>query len=363
MAYTDEDLEELLKQRMLNKSGTPLLDGPQVDTSFLDQTMGVNPMNYQQPEYPLEMLSGLGRGLESVTDAPRRAGVAAGIQGQNPFSAFASQFGENPDNAPNQEQINEIAKLRYRQQYPDSLMSDDMAGMPELDVGPMGALGEMRKLNFKNFPKVTKRPDSQLLTLQKNNETTKERLHRIMGYYDKNNFNPSGVMPLDRPGVFGILSSSKSKNPIGAVVTNKDNKQFKAALAHEGLHTSLRDLTLKYDLPRYKVDDLVVDAVNASTDNIVLKNVINDVVNTYYGNSVNSPEEYLTVLADLANSSRPLTKKQEKALIKQFGNINNAKKEIKKSYNSALDYISNVDIDYFNNKSAKSNYRLDFLNK
>ncbi len=47
MAYTDEDLEELLKQRMLNKSGTPLLDGPQVDTSFLDQTMGVNPMNYQ----------------------------------------------------------------------------------------------------------------------------------------------------------------------------------------------------------------------------------------------------------------------------------------------------------------------------
>lgn len=144
MAYTDEDLEEIIRQRMLNKAGTPLLDGPQVDTSFLDQTMGVNPMNYQQPEYPLEMLSGLGRGLESVTDAPRRAGVAAGIQGQNPFSAFASQFGENPDNAPNQEQINEIAKLRYRQQYPDSLMSDDVAGMPELDVGPMGALGEIK---------------------------------------------------------------------------------------------------------------------------------------------------------------------------------------------------------------------------
>lgn len=47
MAYTDEDLEEIIRQRMLNKAGTPLLDGPQVDTSFLDQTMGVNPMNYQ----------------------------------------------------------------------------------------------------------------------------------------------------------------------------------------------------------------------------------------------------------------------------------------------------------------------------
>lgn len=368
MAYTDEDLEEIIRQRMLNKAGTPLLDSPQVDTSFLDQTMGVNPMNYQQPEYPMEFLGGLARGAESVTDAPRRAAMAAGMQGENPLSAFASKFAENPDDAPTQSDLNEIAKLRLQRDYPQmaAIGFGDVAGVPDFDVPalkPMAVVGELKKLNFKNFPKVTKRPDSQLLALQKNNKTTKDRLHRIMGYYDKDNFNPSGEMPLDRQGVFGLLSQSKSKNPIGAIVSNKDNKQFKAAFAHEGLHASLRDLMIKYDLPKYKIDDLVLDAVNVSTDNKVLKNVINDVVDTYYGSSQNKPEEYLTVLADLANSSRPFTKKQEKVLIKQFGNINNARKEIKNAYNNAVDYISNIDQRYFNKKSGPLDYRTKYLTK
>lgn len=366
--YNEQDLEELLRLRLQNRAGTPLVDDLGVDTSFVTDTMGIDPSRAMQPEYPMEFLGGLARGAESVTDAPRRAAMAAGMQGENPLSAFASQFAENPDDAPTQSDLNEIAKLRLQRDYPQmaAMGFGDVAGVPDFDVPalkPIAAVGEMKKLSFKNFPKVTSRPDSNILPLKMSNKTSKERLHRILGYYDKDNFNPSGVMPLDRQGVFGLLSQSKSKNPIGAVLLNEDNKQFKASLAHEGLHASLRDLMIKYDLPKHKIDDLVVDAVNISTDNKVLKNVINDVVNTYYGSSQNKPEEYLTVLADLANSSRPLTKQNEKVLIKQFGNINNAKKEIKNAYNNAVDYISNIDQRYFSNKSGPLDYRTKYLNK
>ena len=63
MAFTDEEMQEILRQRLENR-GMALSEGPQVDTSLLTDTMGINPMNYGQPEYPLEVMGGLARELK-----------------------------------------------------------------------------------------------------------------------------------------------------------------------------------------------------------------------------------------------------------------------------------------------------------
>lgn len=149
--YNEQDLEELLRLRLQNRAGTPLVDDLGVDTSFVTDTMGIDPSRAMQPEYPMEFLGGLARGAESVTDAPRRAAMAEGMQGENPLSAFASQFAENPDDAPTQSDLNEIAKLRLQRDYPQmaAMGFGDVAGVPDFDVPalkPMAAIGEIRKV-------------------------------------------------------------------------------------------------------------------------------------------------------------------------------------------------------------------------
>lgn len=149
--YNEQDLEELIRLRLQNRGGTPLVNDLGVDTSFVTDTMGIDPSRSMHPEYPIEFLGGLARGAESVTDAPRRAAVAAGMQGDNPLSAFASQFAENPDTAPTQSDLNEIAKLRLQRDYPQmaEMGFGNVAGVPDFDVPalkPVAAIGEIRRV-------------------------------------------------------------------------------------------------------------------------------------------------------------------------------------------------------------------------
>lgn len=51
-------------------------------------------------EYILEPISKAASAVESVTGAPTRSGIMAGIKGENPLAAIYQQFGEDPSKAP-----------------------------------------------------------------------------------------------------------------------------------------------------------------------------------------------------------------------------------------------------------------------
>lgn len=65
----------------------------------------------------------VGEKIDQYTGAPTRAAISAGIDGENPVSAFSKQFGENPNLAPTGKQIAQKVGV------PDTKLSDVAPGM------------------------------------------------------------------------------------------------------------------------------------------------------------------------------------------------------------------------------------------
>lgn len=89
-ALEDESFIDSFSEKARKRLNSILIgDNPEVE-----QRMLAGKMN------PMDVMSITGRGYDSVVGAPTRSALKAGYEGENPLAAAASQFGENPDTAP-----------------------------------------------------------------------------------------------------------------------------------------------------------------------------------------------------------------------------------------------------------------------
>jgi hypothetical protein len=68
----------------------------------LSRMTGIDP---GQPISPMDVISGAGKALDSVTGAPTRAALGAMQKGESMTEAFGKQFAEDPEQAPTMEQL------------------------------------------------------------------------------------------------------------------------------------------------------------------------------------------------------------------------------------------------------------------
>lgn len=146
MAYTEDDLQEALRQKYRNQE----MD---LTPESYNRLLGMDLTKVDVPTYPADLVGALMRGAESVTQAPMRSAMMASEQGGNPLQAALSQMGEPPETAPSMGDVDAAAMARLKARYPERVASamlkpSDMAGiMSQADIpaaGPAMALGEIK---------------------------------------------------------------------------------------------------------------------------------------------------------------------------------------------------------------------------
>lgn len=133
-SMSDEELKSIaggaLRQEP-NPTSTDTFDFRKMDDEELNK-IAMGGLRKALPSLPktkdwtdtvLDGVVAVGKEIDSVTGAPTRKAIGAAMDGENPFSAFYSQFGENPDHAPTGK---ELAK---RVGFNDTPLSEDVPGL------------------------------------------------------------------------------------------------------------------------------------------------------------------------------------------------------------------------------------------
>jgi hypothetical protein len=72
----------------------------------------------------------VGRQVDKYTGAPVRSAIGAAIEGENPATAYASQFGEDPDKAPSGSQLVQKVGVSDKPLYEDALLFGETGPSP-----------------------------------------------------------------------------------------------------------------------------------------------------------------------------------------------------------------------------------------
>lgn len=144
--YDEDALQEALRQRYQNRE----LD---LTPESYNRLLGMDLTKVDVPTYPADLIGGMMRAGESVTQAPMRSAMMARETGGDQLAAALAQFGEDPSAAPSMGDIDAAARARmaakYGQRVADvALMPSDVSGIlsqAELPgAGPALAAGEIK---------------------------------------------------------------------------------------------------------------------------------------------------------------------------------------------------------------------------